>query len=407
LWSFKSYPRPQRFLIVACYESTDRILAERRLRTLRELDTQTVYIRTLADLGPSISKAFTFNPYDVPFALVYFCSTEFGTSSLYTGSTNHNSTTELGRRTSLQGTRSGSAAGTDGTDPAIWVYHLRGLVGIPEGHVLAPKSVEINIQNNETGLDGASDKTEVHTWPFRKMADEKTLIEIPDLSPDILEGITVQGWPELPKEAVAVPILGGRDYAGNDVLLGMLVLGINPRRGFDDTYKTFANMCGRQIAAAITTVKNIQEEAMRAEELMALNRDRTSFFSSVSHELRTPLTLILGPLDECLDDPSLSQQHKGRLDLVRRNARRLLRLVNSILDFSKVEAGKMGAAFRETNLKQYTADLASLFRSAIEKGGVKFIVNTHGKERPVWVDRDMWEVLPYPSEIDFRKLFSI
>ena len=56
----------------------------------------------------------------------------------------------------------------------------------------------------------------------------------------------------------------------------------------------------------------------------------------------------------------------------------------------------MGAAFRETNLKQYTADLASLFRGAIEKGGVKYIVNTNGKERSVWVDRDMWEVSDRP-----------
>ena len=327
---------------------------------------------------------------------------------MFTGSTTQTASAELARRTSLQGTRSGSATGTDGTDPAVWVYHLHGLVGIPEGHELAPKAVEINVHITETGPDGTPDKTELHTWPFRKMAEEKTVIGIPDLSPDILKGLHVQGWPELPKEAVAVPIMGGRDYAGKDVMMGMLVLGINPRRGFDETYKTFANMCGRQIASAITMVKNIQEEAMRAEELAALNRDRTSFFSSVSHELRTPLTLILGPLDECLDDPSLSQQHKGRLDLVRRNARRLLRLVNSILDFSKVEAGKMGAAFRETNLKQYTADLASLFRGAIEKGGVKYIVNTNGKERSVWVDRDMWEVYrSYISGIDCRKLCSI
>lgn len=380
------------FLTVACYESTDRILAERRLRTLREIDSQTAYVRILADLGPTISKAFSFNPYDVPFALMYFCSTEFGTNSLYTGSTNLTSSADLGRRTSMQGTRSGSAAGTDGTDPAVWVYHLHGLIGIPEGHPLAPKTVEINVQSPELGSDVPVDQTELHIWPFRKMAEEKRIIEISNLAPEGLQGLNVQGWPELPSEAVAVPILGPRDFTGKDVMMGMLVMGINPRRRFDETYKTFANMCGRQVAAAITMVKNIQEEAMRAEELTALNRDRTSFFSSVSHELRTPLTLILGPLDECLDDPSLSQQHKGRLDLVRRNARRLLRLVNSILDFSKVEAGKMGAAFRETNLKQYTADLASLFRGAIEKGGVKFIVNTNGKERPVWVDRDMWEV---------------
>jgi len=115
---------------------------------------------------------------------------------------------------------------------------------------------------------------------------------------------------------------------------------------------------------------------------------------SVSHELRTPLTLILGPLDECIDDPSLVQTHRSRLILVRRNARRLLRLVNSLLDISRLEAGKMSAAFRETMLQRYTADLASLFRSAIENGGVEFEVITDGQDEVVWVDREMWEVRP-------------
>ena len=113
---------------------------------------------------------------------------------------------------------------------------------------------------------------------------------------------------------------------------------------------------------------------------------------SVSHELRTPLTLILGPLDDCIDDASLVQAHRSRLTLVRRNARRLLRLVNSLLDISRLEAGKMSAAFRETRLQRYTTDLASLFRSGIEKGGVEFEVKTDGKDEVVWVDRDMWEV---------------
>jgi signal transduction histidine kinase len=113
---------------------------------------------------------------------------------------------------------------------------------------------------------------------------------------------------------------------------------------------------------------------------------------SVSHELRTPLTLILGPLEECLDDPHLSRAHIDQLNLVRRNARRLLRLVNSLLDFSRLEAGKMSASFKETSLQRFTAGLASLFRSAIEKGDVKYEVITEGREQSVWIDRDMWEV---------------
>lgn len=233
---------------------------------------------------------------------------------------------------------------------------------------------------------------ELHVWPFRAMAENQNLIEMKDLPSEVLEGIQHSGWPELPKDAIALPIVGARDLRGREALMGMVILGINPRRAFDEGYRTFTSMCARQIAASMTLVKNIEEESAKADEMAALNRDRTSFFNSVSHELRTPLTLILGPLDECIEDTSLSQQHKGRLEIVRRNARRLLRLVNSLLDFSRLEAGRMRATFRETNIQRYTADLASLFRSAIEKGGVQYRVDTNGRQRHVWIDRDMWEV---------------
>jgi signal transduction histidine kinase len=109
--------------------------------------------------------------------------------------------------------------------------------------------------------------------------------------------------------------------------------------------------------------------------------------------------LILGPLEECLDDPSLSQAHLSRLDIVRRNARRLLRLVNSLLDFSRLEAGKSLANFKETSLLKYTMELASLFRGAIEKGGVRYDVICKGEDYQVWIDRDMWEVFSFPSSL--------
>ena len=353
-------PSKKYLTCLACFESTNGVLAARRLKTLRELDTHTATARTLDQLGKSIGKAFTFNPYDVPFALTYFCSSDIS------GST---------------------SSSDDGTERSIWTFHLQNAVGIPDGDPLAPSVVEVHL-HHEQG--------DAHIWPFREMAEKQEQIHIHDLSPETLSSIKPQGWPELPKEAIAVPILGARDVDGREILLGMLVLGINPRRKFDESYEEFSTMSARQISAAMITVRSIEEEAARLAELTALNRDRTAFFNSVSHELRTPLTLILGPLDECLEDPNMSKEHRSRLDMVSRNARRLLRLVNSLLDFTRVEAGKMNVSFRETNLQKYTADLASLFRSAIEKGGVEYIVDMRGKEHPVWVDRDMWEVFTHP-----------
>lgn len=283
---------------------------------------------------------------------------------------------------------SGSTASSDDeNERSVWTYHLQNTVGIPDGDPLAPSVLEVHLPRN---------RGEAHLWPFQEMAEKQGQIHIHNLPPDALSSIKPQGWPEIPTEAVAVPILGARDVDGRETLLGMLVLGINPRRKFDESYQEFATMSARQISSAMITVRSIEEEAARSAELAALNRDRTAFFNTVSHELRTPLTLILGPLDECLEDPDLSKECRSRLDMVSRNARRLLRLVNSLLDFTRVEAGKMNVSFRETYLQKYTADLASLFRSAIEKGGLEYIVDMTGNEQPVWVDRDMWEVCLLP-----------
>ncbi len=127
--------------------------------------------------------------------------------------------------------------------------------------------------------------------------------------------------------------------------------------------------------------------------LAELDAAKTEFFSNISHEFRTPLTLMLGPLEDALaendgvEDAALRQ----RLETVHRNALRLLRLVNSLLDFSRVEAGRMSALFEPPDLAAVTAELASTFRSAVERGGLAFEVDCPPLPQPVHVDRGMWE----------------
>lgn len=359
----------QLFLIAACYDATERVLADRRLRTLGRLDSSIAKALTMNDLGKSISEAFTYNPYDIPFALVYFCSTEFSTYE----------PAGLERRSISDAS---SDISDEHKDPRVRLYTLQSTIGIPEGHKLAPKQVEISLGQNTH---------EMSIWPFRKMTHQPSLTKIPLPGSDI-EGVQHQGWANAPNTAVAIPLFGARDLDGRELMTGMLIMGVNPRRKFDDDYREWTQVCSRHIAAAMNLTESAEEAVQRTEEMAALNRDRTAFFNSVSHELRTPLTLILGPLEECIDDTSLAAPHKDRLVLVRRNARRLLRLINSLLDFSRVEAGKMSASYKETALQKVTADMASLFRSAIEKSGVKYEVITDGKEEPVWIDHAMWEV---------------
>ena len=129
------------------------------------------------------------------------------------------------------------------------------------------------------------------------------------------------------------------------------------------------------------------------EALEEINRQKTTFFSNVSHEFRTPLTLMLGPLEDLLTDRALVSGKEGRalVEVAHRNALRLLKLVNSLLDFSRLEAGRAQADFVAVDLAALTAELASNFRSVAEKAGLKFEVAGDKLDRPVYVDRDMWE----------------
>jgi len=80
-----------------------------------------------------------------------------------------------------------------------------------------------------------------------------------------------------------------------------------------------------------------------------------------------------------------------RWELVQRNGQRLLKLVNSLLDFSRIEAGRVEASYEPTDLAQLTSDLASLFRSAIESAGLRLRLDLETLREPVYVDREMWE----------------
>ncbi len=135
------------------------------------------------------------------------------------------------------------------------------------------------------------------------------------------------------------------------------------------------------------------EERKRAEALAELDRAKTTFFSNVSHELRTPLTLLLGPLEEIATKPEVAEQAESRalLTVAQRNGQRLLKLVNTLLDFSRLEAGRTQASYEPVDLAAYTAELASGFRSAIEKAGMRLIIDCPPLPEPVFVDRDMWE----------------
>jgi signal transduction histidine kinase/CheY-like chemotaxis protein len=148
-------------------------------------------------------------------------------------------------------------------------------------------------------------------------------------------------------------------------------------------------MVASQMGTAIASARAFEEARMRAAALAELDRAKTAFFSNVSHEFRTPLTLLLGPAEEAVE----SGGALGGDDLmtVYRNAQRLLKLVNTLLDFSRIEAGRVQALFEPTDLSALTTDLASAFRSATERAGLSLVVDCPRLPEPIYVDRSMWE----------------
>jgi signal transduction histidine kinase len=257
-------------------------------------------------------------------------------------------------------------------DPDGQRAHLAGVAGTVEGEPTSPLAVD---------FDGP------HPWAHAmttalKRGSITTVRELGSRFPSVPPG----PWSDPPDMAAIVPIPAAK--AGESA--GFLVTGISARLRFDAGYRDFLDLVKTQIGTAIATARAYEHEKKRAELLAELDRAKTTFFSNVSHEFRTPLTLILGPLEDALETES-DPARRDRLERIRRNALRLQKLVNTLLDFSRIEAGRIQASFEPVDLAELTRDLASAFRSGVEKAGMWLEVACDPLQEPVYVDRDMWE----------------
>ena len=319
-------------------EQTERILSDRRFRTLRDLAGLAGEGKTPDDACRLAAEALERSVADVPFALLYLLEPSDGG----------------------------------------WAARLACAVGLTPGSRAAPTMVTLR------GTAQAS------PWPLEEAVHTGRTIELTDLATRV--GPLLHGpWPVAPHTAVVLPLSHAAPAAGAPPAAGVLVAGVSARRALDDAYRGFYDLVAGHIAASIANARAYDEERRRAAALAELDRAKTAFFSNVSHEFRTPLTLMLGPTADILGNAGLPAPVREQLEVVQRNALRLQRLVNSLLDFSRVEAGRVVASFQPTDLAAYTADLASAFRSAIERAGIALVVEAQALPGPVYIDREMWE----------------
>jgi PAS domain S-box-containing protein len=317
-------------VLVTALETTERVIGDRQRRVLRDLASRTGEARTEEEVCRIAAATVAEEPLFLPFLLLY----------LYRA---HDGQARLVARTGTE--RASSSPETiDCRNPVLW----------PLDEVLAG-GAEILIED----LESRFEKPVLSSW----------------------------GTPV--RSACVAPV----QLRGLGETAGFVIAGINPRRAFDEQYRQAILMVADQTATGIAGARAYEGERRRAEALAELDRAKTVFFSNVSHEFRTPLTLMLGPLEDVLAESAkyLPENRREQLAVARRNALRLLKLVNTLLDFSRIEAGRVQAVYEPVDLAQLTAEIASVFRSAMDKAGLKFRLDCENLREPVFVDREMWE----------------
>ncbi|WP_394847314.1 ATP-binding protein [Pendulispora brunnea] len=193
---------------------------------------------------------------------------------------------------------------------------------------------------------------------------------------------------DVPRVGLSVPAKEPR----GDMPRAVLVVGLtDPASSLEGDMHAYLDLVATQLGSRIGRLYAEEQQRARSTAFAARDRAKTDFVGTVSHEFRTPLTLVLGPVDDAIDDETLPKEHRARLGLVRRNAQRLAKLADTLLDFSRVETGRVDAVFHEVDLPALTADLASAFRSAIEKAGLRLVVDLSPMREATFVDHDMWE----------------
>lgn len=316
-------------VICANTDNTERIISERQLKTLTGLGKTLTDCRTNNEIAARTIATIGDNPHDFPFALFYATN---GSKLELTGHT------AMGHELDL-------------VPPEI---DLNGHGEIP---ALLRQAIETR-------------KMQVHDQLQKKI------------------GIMPSGaWKIPPDKAIVLPVM----QAASRESYGFLVVGLNPYRLLDEKYAGFFHLLSDQIATSFSNVYALEEERKRLEAMAEIDRAKTTFFSNISHEFRTPLTLLLGPVEESLHDTTTNDANRFRMEIAWRNALRMQKLVNTLLDFSRIEAGRVEGRFSKVNITGFTEDLASTFRSAIEKAGMQLVFKATPVTEDVYVDTDMWE----------------
>ncbi len=318
-------------------ELTQQTLAERRLNILSTLANHTVKARTADEAAVLIMDCLKDFELDLPFVLLY-------------------SVTADGKETILNG-----------------------CVGVEKDSPLAPAKTNLE----DLALKG---------WPFSEVMQNGKVVHVEELA-EIFGAFNCGSYPEPPTLALVFPVR----IPSADRNKFFLIAGVSSRRKLDEKYLLFYELLAESVTNILSKARAYEEERRKVEALAEIDKAKTVFFSNISHEFRTPLTLMLSPLEELLNQKqnNFSEVENGYIETTHRNAIRLLKLVNTLLDFSRIESGREQAVFSLVDIVLLTKNLASNFRSIIEKAGLKLSIKADAIIKPVYVDKQMWEKIVF------------
>ncbi|CAE6495191.1 unnamed protein product [Rhizoctonia solani] len=404
-------------------DTTQKVIAERRLSGMSELFARMSDAKTREQFGERTLEVLSRNPLDLPFVALYWCEVENDLGDV---------TPAKNKGPALASTYLRHQA--DG--PINVNFTLAGSVGVPNGHPIARHTMKytldpvtyrpVQVVSEPSSLcspatSRASPRIPIAGSPLGSTA---STIQLPPTSPikgfengidlakiiasgtielidplpsQLAQGLDGRGFKDVPRAAAVLPIntymtQGRGRHNGRVLPYAVLLLGLNTRRPYDADCASWLESVGASLSNQLTVVLQREADMRLIEEQERIDKAKTLFFTNVSHELRTPLTLIQAPLEQLALNESVSRDLHYRVQLSLRNCKRLKKLVDSIMDMSKLEAGRLVGNFRPVQLGRITADLAALFRSMAEKKGIEYQISCDTDNEPVvYVDTDLWE----------------
>ncbi|OCF34679.1 hypothetical protein I316_03722 [Kwoniella heveanensis BCC8398] len=359
-------------------ETTEKVLQDRRLATTRDLAEQLILARSVDQYFAFVAEVLEQNPAEAPFVMLY------------------------------------RVKHSDNNPASIAVdLSLEASIGVPQGHPSAKPNLNFCLPARSrssfgpnadrmssptlsaiSALSSGSGRichviADGDSWPVLKALTTRQCVIVDDCS-QLIKGYPLRQWDELPFAAIVVPICS---EGSMDVPDAVMIMGLNVRRPFDAEYDSWLNAVRSQLVSSLAQAKASESEAMVAEDNARMEEAKAAWFRGAAHDLRSPLALVAGPISDLLESQTITGSQRQSLTIAQRNVDRLLRLVNALMDFSRLEAGRVEGRFVPIDLGEFVTDLAALFRPAVERLGLQYTIDIEPRDQVVFVDPTLFETI--------------